>query len=93
MPEAVGPEPSHRTGPPYRKSTHSQPNQGECVEVAEIPGGLAIRDSGRPEATVLLFGVRAWYALVQALRGGAPAGAVPRGGPCGHRGYGRRLVR
>lgn len=79
MPEAVDPEPSYRTRLPYRKSTHSQPNQGECVEVAAVPGGRAIRDSGRPEETVLAFGRAEWRALLRVLRGGGDAGGAASG--------------
>ncbi|MDT0332089.1 DUF397 domain-containing protein [Nocardiopsis lambiniae] len=76
MSDAVDPEPS------YRKSSRSQPNQGECVEVAGIAGGHAVRDSGRREGPVLVFGTSAWHALLTVLRRGSraprPRIGVPR---------------
>ncbi|WP_159940764.1 MULTISPECIES: DUF397 domain-containing protein [unclassified Nocardiopsis] len=56
---------------PYRSSSHSQPDQGECVEVADLLGGVhAVRDSRHPRGAVLRFSSREWFALVALLRGG-----------------------
>ncbi|WP_436892099.1 DUF397 domain-containing protein [Nocardiopsis dassonvillei] len=50
--------------------------------MARVPGGAAIRDSGRPDGTVLVFGARTWHALLQALRAGPPGPAgLPGSGP------------
>ncbi|MEU9842514.1 DUF397 domain-containing protein [Actinomadura sp. NPDC048032] len=39
------------TTPPYwRKSTHSGPDEGECIEVADLDGHIGIRDSKNPAA-------------------------------------------
>lgn len=51
----------------WRKSSHSSPNGGECVEVA---GGAAVvfaRDSKNPEAGSLAFTGRAWRAFVEGV--------------------------
>jgi hypothetical protein len=33
------------TGAQWRKSSYSNGNDGDCVEVADLPGGMAVRDS------------------------------------------------
>ena len=33
------------TGAQWRKSSDSNGNDGDCVEVADLPGGMAVRDS------------------------------------------------
>ncbi|WP_340556965.1 DUF397 domain-containing protein [Streptomyces sp. GSL17-111] len=50
----------------WRKSSYSA-NGGECVEVADLPGGLAVRDS--KDVVVPGFRTRAdaWNAFVQAV--------------------------
>jgi hypothetical protein len=37
----------------WRKSSHSSDQGGECVEVAELPAAVAIRDSKDPAGPVL----------------------------------------
>ncbi|WP_229690884.1 DUF397 domain-containing protein, partial [Sphaerisporangium melleum] len=32
----------------WHKSSHSSGNGGNCVEIAPLPGGMAVRDSKRP---------------------------------------------
>ncbi|MFI0372669.1 DUF397 domain-containing protein [Actinomadura sp. 1N219] len=32
-------------GAAWRKSSHSGPEQGDCVEVADLPSGVGVRDS------------------------------------------------
>ena len=34
----------------WRKSTHSGPDEGECIEVADLSGHIGIRDSKNPAA-------------------------------------------
>lgn len=41
--------------PVWKKSTRSGPVSDNCVEVAAIPGGAAMRDSKNPDGPVLLF--------------------------------------
>ncbi|GAA0543011.1 DUF397 domain-containing protein [Actinomadura livida] len=40
----------------WRRSTHSGPNGGECVELADAAGAVvAVRDSKDPDGPVLLL--------------------------------------
>jgi hypothetical protein len=64
-----------RAEAPFRKSSHSQPNQGECLEVADLPGVHAVRDTRNRRAGALLFVSAEWHALLAALR--APGSAGP----------------
>jgi hypothetical protein len=50
----------------FRKSTYSQPQN--CVEVADLPGGSAVRDTQNREAGHLMFGPQEWAGLVAAVR-------------------------
>ena len=52
----------------WRKSSHSNPHN--CVEVACVEGGVAVRDSKNPSRAPLLFDDSEWQAFVQ----GAAAG-------------------
>ncbi|GAA4894231.1 DUF397 domain-containing protein [Streptomonospora salina] len=52
----------------YRKSTYSTSNN--CVEVADIPGISAVRDTKAPEAGALEFPATEWRALIEAVRSG-----------------------
>ena len=54
------PETSHALN--FRKSTYSQPQN--CVEVADLPEGSAVRDSQNREAGHLTFGSAEWAALL-----------------------------
>jgi hypothetical protein len=45
--------------------THS-----DCVEVAFVGGQVALRDSKRPDAAVLVFSPGVWTAFVAGVRGG-----------------------
>jgi len=52
------------------KSSRSNPN-GECVEMARLPGGkVAVRNSRYPSGPALIFPRQAIAALVRAIRGG-----------------------
>ncbi|MFC7326610.1 DUF397 domain-containing protein [Marinactinospora rubrisoli] len=42
------------TSPEFRKSSYSNRSQ-DCVEVADLPGGVAVRDSRYPDAGFLVF--------------------------------------
>ncbi len=58
------------TGAQWRKSSYSNGNGGDCVEVADLPSGLAVRDSKNPSGPALTFTRAAWSAWTAALRSG-----------------------
>lgn len=74
----MGPRPGP-ADPPYRKSSHSQPNQGECLEVADLRGAHAVRDTRDPATGPLVFGSAEWHAALAVVRAGSSA----RGGASG----------
>ncbi|MER7400493.1 DUF397 domain-containing protein [Streptomyces sp. NPDC000151] len=53
----------------WRKSSYSNTQGGDCVEVADnVPGGVVpVRDSTRPGGPVVVFSDDAWVAFVDAL--------------------------
>lgn len=51
------------------KSSRSE-SVGDCVEVAEIDGGVAVRDSKDPDGPVLWFTRREWAAFVAGVLAG-----------------------
>jgi hypothetical protein len=55
----------------WHKSTFSNGNGGNCVEVARnLPGIVAVRDSKQPHAQKLIFACAAWEDFVQRVRDG-----------------------
>ncbi|SCL20257.1 DUF397 domain-containing protein [Micromonospora inyonensis] len=54
----------------WRKSSHSG-DEGACVEMAVVPGTVAVRDSKDPDGPVLLFPPTVWTAFA----GAPPASA------------------
>ena len=56
--------------PEWRKSSYSADDGGECVEVAEMPGRMAIRDSKNPDGPVLLLSPAAFGDFVTAAANG-----------------------
>ncbi|MEY9993683.1 hypothetical protein ABIE67_005715 [Streptomyces sp. V4I8] len=53
----------------WRKSSYSNSQAGECLEVAHnLPGTVPVRDSKNPEGPVLLVGDGAWAQFVGALK-------------------------
>ncbi|MEU2945529.1 DUF397 domain-containing protein [Nocardiopsis alba] len=52
---------------PFRKSSYSA-NASDCVEVADIPGTSAIRDSQNPASGHLTFSSSEWTALLTTTR-------------------------
>jgi hypothetical protein len=57
-------------GATWRKSTYSNGSGGECVEVANLPNGRAVRDSKHPEGPILVFTRDEWRAFVQGIHAG-----------------------
>ena len=55
----------------WRKSTRSNGQGGNCVQVADnIPGVIAVRDSKDPEGAHLLFGQAEWRAFIDGAKDG-----------------------
>jgi hypothetical protein len=51
------------------KSSFSGPN-GDCVEAAELPDGIAVRNSRFPDGPALLFTESEWDAFLRGVKGG-----------------------
>jgi hypothetical protein len=59
----------------WRKSSHSNQDGGDCVEVADgVPGLLPVRDSKDPRRAPLLFTTPAWTAFLHTVKAGGTAG-------------------
>lgn len=53
----------------WRKSSYSGPGDGnECVEIANSPTHIAVRDSKAPSGATLTFPAGAFSAFVEALK-------------------------
>jgi hypothetical protein len=50
----------------WHKSSHSSAN-GQCVEVAGLPGAVAVRDSKDPAGSKLIFTRADWQEFVFAM--------------------------
>jgi hypothetical protein len=55
----------------WTKSSYSSA-QGNCVEVASLHDGVAVRDSKIPAGPVLRFSADAWQAFVNGIKDGSP---------------------
>lgn len=51
------------------KSSYTS-GQGNCVEVARLPDGAALRDSKNRSGPVLRFSAEAWQAFLSAVKDG-----------------------
>ncbi|MFC8068992.1 DUF397 domain-containing protein [Streptomyces sp. NPDC057293] len=61
----------------WRKSSYSNSDGGNCVEVAHgIPSLVPVRDSKAPTLGALLFTAPAWAAFVGGVRREEPGGAA-----------------
>ncbi|MGH3778541.1 MAG: DUF397 domain-containing protein [Pseudonocardiaceae bacterium] len=59
------------TGAHWRKSSYSNGNGGDCVEVADLPdGGRGVRDSKDPTGPALMFTATEWAAFTAGVRAG-----------------------
>lgn len=54
-------------GAPWRKSRHSNPN-GACVEAADVPGGVGVRDSTDRSGTAIVFERTAFAEFIGKLK-------------------------
>jgi len=48
----------------WRKSSHSNGTQGDCVEVARVPKAVAVRDSKNGNGPVLAFPATSWQVFL-----------------------------
>ncbi|WP_019073745.1 DUF397 domain-containing protein [Streptomyces hokutonensis] len=56
----------------WRKSSYSNPDGGNCIEIApNLPALVPVRDSKNPAHGTLLFGVDAWAEFVSSVKGPA----------------------
>ncbi len=51
----------------WRKSSYSNPS-GNCLEIAELAGGVALRDSRFPDGPVLAFTIATWDVFLRGLK-------------------------
>ncbi|MER5629940.1 DUF397 domain-containing protein [Streptomyces nitrosporeus] len=57
------------TSATWRKSSYSNSDGGQCVEVSDDFAGLVpVRDSKRPQGPAVVFGASAWSAFVHGVR-------------------------
>ncbi|MDT0544676.1 MULTISPECIES: DUF397 domain-containing protein [Streptomyces] len=53
----------------WRKSSYSNNNGGNCVEVADnLPGLIPVRDSKNPDGPALIFPSRSWATFITTLK-------------------------
>ncbi|MGH3856972.1 MAG: DUF397 domain-containing protein [Pseudonocardiaceae bacterium] len=59
------------TSAPWRTSSYSNGNGGDCVEVTDLPGGgHGVRDSKNPTGPALTFTAAEWFAFTAGVRAG-----------------------
>ncbi|WP_432094814.1 DUF397 domain-containing protein [Streptomyces sp. bgisy100] len=59
----------------WRKSSHSNTNGGDCIEVADgLPGIVPVRDSKDPHGPALVFPAASWTSFIDAVRDGSLSG-------------------
>ncbi|MEV8566580.1 DUF397 domain-containing protein [Streptomyces sp. NPDC051322] len=60
---------AHLTYARWRKSTYSNGQGGDCLEIADgVPGLAPVRDSKNPTGPVLAFQTTAWVAFISNVR-------------------------
>ena len=57
-------------GASWRKSSRSGPYSDNCVEVALVESGIAVRDSKNPAGAVLSFSPDEWRSFVTGTKNG-----------------------
>ncbi|GAB3810326.1 DUF397 domain-containing protein [Micromonospora zhanjiangensis] len=62
---------SARTVAVWHKSSRSSASGSNCVEVAGLAGGVAVRDSKDPAGPVLMFDRPAWVGFLSGLSRGS----------------------
>lgn len=60
----------------WRKSGHSTNNGGACVELASVPGVVAVRDSKDPDGPRLVVERRAFASLLGGIKGRASSASL-----------------
>ncbi|MER6309148.1 DUF397 domain-containing protein [Streptomyces sp. NPDC001657] len=56
----------------WRKSSYTNGDGGDCVEVVDgLPGVVPVRDSKDPHGPAIVFPAAAWSAFVSAVKGAA----------------------
>ncbi|KAB2386138.1 DUF397 domain-containing protein [Actinomadura montaniterrae] len=56
------------TGAVWRKSSYTTSNGGDCVELASVPGTVAVRDSKDPDGPRLVFDRRAFAEFLAGVK-------------------------
>jgi hypothetical protein len=59
---------SHTNPTAWRKSSYSSSHGQNCVEVGDLPGAAAVRDTQHREAGHLTFAAGEWSALLGTVR-------------------------
>lgn len=60
----------------WRKSSHSNGDGGDCVEVVDdLPGTVPVRDSKDPHGPAIVFPAAAWSTFVTAVKDTALPGS------------------
>jgi hypothetical protein len=52
----------------WRKLSYSSANGGNCIEVAQLRGRAAVRDSKDPDGPALQFSDESWRAFIGAVK-------------------------
>ncbi|GIH25672.1 DUF397 domain-containing protein [Acrocarpospora phusangensis] len=65
-----GVQPTDLADATWRKATRSNTQGNQCVEVAQLKHGIAVRDSKDPDGPKLMFTPGEWDAFVHGVKGG-----------------------
>ncbi|PSK85960.1 uncharacterized protein DUF397 [Murinocardiopsis flavida] len=52
----------------WRKSSYSGGGHQDCVEVADLPGASAVRDTKSPDQEHLLFSAAEWRSFLEGVK-------------------------